>query len=427
MTTDEVATDQVVPGDLVELTVGPVAHGGHCVARLDGRVVFVRHALPGEVVKARITDAGRESFYRADAETILSASPDRVPSVWPQAGPGGVGGAELGHVKLAAQRSWKASVLHEQLQRLAGLNVDVELVPAPHDEVRQGLGWRTRINLVADANGQIGMLRHRSHDVVPLEAMPLATMAVMDMLARERVFARSWKPGTKIEAVVPGSGIGGLLLVEGIPWRHGRVDRRPNARRSVQELVTIGRKEFEFRVAAAGFWQVHDQAPAMLAAAVLEELSSRRSLVGAHLMDLYSGAGLFSVILADAVGASGAVHAVEGSAQAVRDARRNAFQLPQVTLHQGRVDQVMREHANGVLGYADAVVLDPPRTGAGRDVVDLIATTGTPLVVYVACDPAALARDVASFRERGFSLDSVRGFDIFPHTHHAEYVATLSR
>src|SRR5690606_33662822 len=144
----------VEAGDVVELEIGPVAHGGHCVARLTeaggggGRVVFVRHALPGERVRARLTEAASEArYWRAEAIEVLEASPDRVPSAWPQAGPGGVGGGELAHVELAAQRRWKGAVLAEQLARLAGVEREVTVEAAPGDDERGGLAWRTRIEL----------------------------------------------------------------------------------------------------------------------------------------------------------------------------------------------------------------------------------------------------------------------------------------
>ena len=151
---------------MIELEIGPVAHGGHCVARHEGRVVFVRHTLPGERVRAVLTDSGPSaSYWRADTVEVLEASPDRVPSAWPAAGPGGVGGAELAHVALPAQRAWKAAVLREQLQRLARIDRDVEIQAVPGDDERGGLRWRTRIDLVADPSGRAGMRGHRSHEV----------------------------------------------------------------------------------------------------------------------------------------------------------------------------------------------------------------------------------------------------------------------
>uniref|UniRef100_UPI0008488F05 class I SAM-dependent RNA methyltransferase n=1 Tax=Cellulosimicrobium cellulans TaxID=1710 RepID=UPI0008488F05 len=351
----------------IELEVGPVAHGGHCVARHEGRVVFVRHALPGERVRARVTEGGPGAkFWRADTVEVLEASADRVASAWPAAGPGGVGGGELAHVALPAQRRWKRDVLAEQLRRLAGVDVAGERGPRleveglPGDDDRGGLGYRTRIDLVADDAGRAGMHRYRSHDVVPLDAMPLATDDVLELAARERVWTRRWRPGTRLELVAPSAGAP-LLLVDGEPWRAGSLDTRPNARRSVTERVEVGGTEHAYRVAAAGFWQVHREAPAALAEAVL---AAAGDLDGARVLDLYAGAGLFTLPLAAAVGASGRVVAVEGDERAVRDARRNAHGVGTVELHHGPVEHVLAGRGEGTedvaRGGADVVVLDPP-------------------------------------------------------------------
>jgi tRNA/tmRNA/rRNA uracil-C5-methylase (TrmA/RlmC/RlmD family) len=398
------------------------------VARLEGRVVFVRHALPGERVRAVVTEGGAR-FWRADAVEVLDdASPDRVPSAWSAAGPGGVGGGELAHVSLDGQRRWKAAVVAEQLQRLARIERDVVVEAAPGDDDRGGLRYRTRIDLVADAEGRAGMRRFRSHDVVALADMPLGTPEVAALAAAEGVFTRRWTPGAQLELVAPTGGADPVLLVDGELWHGGRVDRRPNARRAVNEVVSTGTASapYRYRVAADGFWQVHREAPGVLTRAVLDAVGD---VAGARVLDLYSGAGLFTLPLADAVGADGRVVAVEGDARAVKDARRNAHDRPQVELHLGAVDRVLTEgDADGAgVGAADVVVLDPPRSGAGRSVVETVAARGPGRVVYVACDPAALARDVAYFAEQGYGLEGLRAFDLFPMTHHVEAVAVLVR
>jgi len=412
-------------GDVVELEVGAVAHGGHCVARLPvadggspGRVVFVRNTLPGERVLARLTEAAPEArYWRADAHEILEASPDRVPSAWPAAGPGGVGGGELSHVALPAQRAWKAAVVAEQLSRLAGIDTEIEVEAAPGDDERGGLAWRTRIELTVGADGRAGMTRSRSHDVVPVDTMPLAH----ERLTELDLFARRWPAGSRIEAVAPSTGEP-IVLVDGTPWRGGRPDTRPNARSSVTELVQVGDTEHRYRVAASGFWQVHRGAPGVLVGAVLDAVGEVRD---ARVVDLYSGAGLFTVPLAQAVGTEGSVLAVEGDPRAVKDARRNAHGLPHVELAEGEVARTLVGRSGHLA--ADVVVLDPPRQGAGRTVIAAIAGSGARRVVYVACDPAALARDVAYLQGHGYALGAVRAFDLFPMTHHVECVAVLDR
>ncbi|WP_418276703.1 class I SAM-dependent RNA methyltransferase [Isoptericola jiangsuensis] len=412
-------------GTEVLLDVGPVAHGGHCVARHEGRVVFVRHTLPGERVRAVVTDGGKK-FWRADAVEILTASPDRVTPAWAAAGPGGVGGAELSHVALPAQRRWKAGVLAEQLTRLAGLTRDVAVEAAPGDDERGGLGYRTRIELVADATGRAGMRTFRSHDVVALDSMPLATPEVTALADAEDVFTRTWTPGQRIDLVAPAGGGEALLLVDGEPWRRGRLDTRPTARRAVTENVDLAGSSYRYRVAGDGFWQVHRQAPRVLGEAVLAAVGD---VGGGRVLDLYSGAGLFTLPLADAVGPRGTVAAVESDERAVKDARRNVHDRPQVELHQGAVDRVLGEGSatGAVAGDVDVVVLDPPRAGAGQSVVEAVAQRSPSRVVYVACDPAALSRDIAYFAELGYSLGTLQAFDLFCHTHHVEAVAVLER
>ena len=418
-----------VVGQELTLDVGPIAHGGHCVARYEGRVVFVRHALPGEQVRAVVTEGGK--FWRADAlEVLANPSPDRVPAVWPAAGPGGVGGAELSHVSLEGQRRWKAAVVAEQLQRLAGIERMVEVESAPGDEARGGMEYRTRIDLVVGRDGRVGMRKHRSHDVVPLAEMPLATAAVASLAEAEGVFTCTWEPGSRLELVAPACDSAPLLLIDGEVWRGGRVDRRENVRRSVaEEVQPVGsNKIYAYRVSGDGFWQNHREAPAVLTGTVVAALSDLLGgMTGASVLDLYAGAGLFTLPLADLVGESGCVFSIEGNPRAVRDARRNAHHLPQVTLLQGGVEEVLASPGDTLPDAVDAVVLDPPRTGAGRAVCDAIAALCPKRVVYVACDPAALARDVGYLAGHGYRLAGLRAFDLFPHTHHVECVTVLDR
>lgn len=383
-------------GDVVELDVGPVAHGGHCVARLDGRVVFVRHSLPGERVRARVTEGGESSrFLRADAVEVLDSAPGRVPSGCEYAGPGGCGGCDFQHVDLATQRALLGDVVAEQLRRLAGIDRNV-VVEAPDDG--DGLGWRTRVAFAVDADGRPGLRRHRSHDVVAVERCPIAHPDV-PYVAGER-----WE-AERLDAVVSSRG-DAVVVADGETVR---------GRRRVGERVR-GR---DFRVSGAGFWQVHPRAAELLVDTVLDLAAVRP---GERVADLYAGVGLFTAFLAEAVGADGSVVSVESEAGAVRDARRNLHDLRRAAIVSDRVENALRERR---VGRCDVVVLDPPRTGAKARVVREIAALRPRRVVYVACDPAALARDVATFAEHGYSLDVLRAFDLFPMTHHVECVALL--
>lgn len=415
---------------VVEIAVERPAHGGHCVGRVDGRVVFVRHCVPGEKVLAALTQAGpQDAFWRAETVEVLESSPDRVASVWPAAGFGGVGGGELAHVSLAGQRRWKTEVLVEQLHRLGGVSEEqtagVVVAGVPGDDERGGLGYRTRVEFATTVRGELGMHKHRSREVVPVGEMPLAAPG----LAELGVFGWQWPRKAQVKIVLPVGGDRELILVNGQPWRRSGADTRPCARRTVREVVRarVGGRDslWEFKVAASGFWQVHDAAPGLLAQRVVELLGDAVGR-GATVLDLYSGAGLLTAPLADVVTGSGVVVAVEQDRTAVRDARRGVAQQEHVQPVVGDVAEVLAAGVE-VPDRVDAVVLDPPRAGAGREVLAAVCARAPKRVVYVACDPASLARDVAYLAGLDYRLVHVEGHDVFPHTHHFESLAVFER
>jgi tRNA/tmRNA/rRNA uracil-C5-methylase (TrmA/RlmC/RlmD family) len=394
--------------ELLELRVGAPAHGGHCVARdVDGRVVFVRHALPGELVRARVTEASG-SFARADAVEVLTPSPDRVAPPCPHAGPGRCGGCDWQHASGPAQRALKAAIVREQFARLAGLDVAVDV-----EELPGGLlGWRTRVQYAVGADGTVGLRRHRSHEIEPLGSCLLG--------APEVAAAPPAPPGvTGVELVRGDDGTVTVLGRSPGPGRQAR-GRRPPDRVRVLDGPARVRHEVAghpFEVDAAGFWQVHPEAASTFAAALLDVVVVQP---GERVLDLYAGAGLFTALLAEAVGVTGSVVGVELSRSAVADAAANLAGLPQARVEAGRVtpDAVVD---------ADVIVLDPPRSGAGRDVMAAIGEHARRAIGYVACDPAALARDVRTAVDAGWRLASLRAFDAFPMTQHVECVALLVR
>jgi tRNA/tmRNA/rRNA uracil-C5-methylase (TrmA/RlmC/RlmD family) len=378
-------------GAVLQLEIGPVAHGGHCVARHDGQVVFVRHAVPGEIVRAQVTEQTAK-FLRADAVEIIRRSPHRVEPPCPYAGPGRCGGCDFQHVDIEEQRRLKATVVMETLRRIGGIERDVVMESVPGDN---GLGWRTRMRY-AVVDDKPGMYAHRSHELIPIDRCRIAhpdTPQVLD---------QGWPDTSSVRAVVSSEGKTTVLTDE-------------NSSGRLVEVVH-GRR---FRVEAGGFWQVHPAAPETLVDAVLAGLEPRE---GESALDLYSGVGLFAAFLADA---GCAVLAVEGERDAVRNARRNLHDLPAVSIEQGKVDRVLHAAARDGLESVDLVVLDPPRTGAGKEVVARIAALSPRRIAYVACDPAALARDLKTFAGLGYEIGSLRAFDLFGMTHHIECVAVL--
>jgi tRNA/tmRNA/rRNA uracil-C5-methylase (TrmA/RlmC/RlmD family) len=415
----------VESSELVELEVGAVANGGSCVARHEGRVVFVRHTLPGERVRARITQETK-NFLRADAVEILEASPDRVQAPCPFAGPGRCGGCDWQHVSLPAQRRLKAAVVEEQLRRLAGIEreVVVEEVPGAPD----GLGWRTRMQYAVRRDGAVGLRRHRSHAIEPIDECLIAHPEV-EALGIER---KRWPGASGVEAIAS-AGTGDRLAVLSTRGR-ARVPRMDAPVRLISgkpEKPAFVREDVAGRlwqVSGSGFWQVHPGAAQVLADAVLDALEPRRGEIA---VDLYCGAGLFAGVLGERIGPDGLVVGIESDGQAVHDARFNLRDMPHVSIERGEVESVLDEIQFGrgkdKLNRADLVVLDPPRTGAGREVVKRVAELAGRGIAYVSCDPATLARDLAFFSEHGWTLSGLRAFDAFPMTRHVEVVATLVR
>ncbi|MEU8462407.1 class I SAM-dependent RNA methyltransferase [Streptomyces sp. NPDC029003] len=429
---------QSLVGEEYEVEVGPVAHGGHCIARTsDGRVLFVRHTLPGEKVIARVTEGESDSrFLRADAITVLDPSKDRVEAPCPYAGPGKCGGCDWQHAKPGAQRRLKGEVVVEQLQRLAGLTPeeagwDGTVMPAEGDKLPAGQvpQWRTRVQFAIDEDGNAGLRKHRSHDIELIDHCMIAAPGVSEL----GIEKQDWPQMASVEAIAAsGSGDrqvvltprpgGRLPLVEldkpvsvlRVEEKDGGV-HRVHGRPFVRERAD-GRT---YRVGMGGFWQVHPQAADTLIKAVMQGLMPRK---GEMALDLYCGVGIFAGALAERLGETGAVLGIETTKRAVEDARHNLADFPRVRIEQGKVEQILPKTG---ITECDLVVLDPPRAGAGKQTVRQVAALTPRRIAYVACDPAALARDVAYFKDNGYKVRTLRVFDLFPMTHHVECVAIL--
>jgi tRNA/tmRNA/rRNA uracil-C5-methylase (TrmA/RlmC/RlmD family) len=397
-----------------EVEVGPPAAGGACVARHEGRVVFVRHALPGERVRVRVTEDRADSFCRADAVEVLAASPDRVTEPCPYARPGRCGGCDWQHATGSAQRAIKAALVREQFSRLAGLSLDGLAV----EELPGGLlGWRTRIAYAVDSAGRPGLRKHRSHDIEHVARCLIGAAGIGD----SSVLDARWPGLTGIEAARGDDTAVALVAHRPGGGRHPR-GRRPPDRTEVLDGPALLRHQVlgrRFDVAADGFWQVHPAAAETFARALLDGVRPRP---GERVLDLYAGAGALTAALADAVGPTGTVIGIESARSAVEDAARNLVDLPWAEVRRGRVSAAGLGEG---LGKVDVVVLDPPRAGAGRDVMTAILELHPRAVGYVSCDPATLARDVRVARDQGWRVSSVRAFDAFPMTQHVECVATL--
>lgn len=397
-------------GERVTLDVGPVAHGGHGVARHEGRVVFVRHALPGEKVVGLITDGTTNSrFLRADAVEIIDPSPFRTAPACPFAGPGRCGGCDWQHTSVAHQRELKTQVVREQLSRLAGIDWDGDVEPLAGD--RDGLRWRTRVEFGVTADHLLGLRAHRSHEIVRVDDC---------LIAAEEIRAA----GLYDEPLGPGvSGVDVAVASDGEVIAVDLPEDPDEPLPAVLESVTAQRGSHNFEVSPRGFWQVHPGAARTFVDVVLDLLQPQQ---GEHVLDLYSGVGLFTAFLADAVGADGRVIAIEGDPVAAQHAVANLAAYDNAHALRGDVARTLPSAVESIEGV-DLVVLDPPRTGAGREVIEQVCALAPRAIAYVACDPAALARDLAYAASAGYAARPIRAFDAFPFTHHVECIALLTR
>ncbi|MEZ5150896.1 class I SAM-dependent RNA methyltransferase [Rhodococcus zopfii] len=416
-------------GRRIEVILGNPAHGGSTVARYEGRVVFVRHGLPGERVMALVTEDRGGAFCFADAVQVLEASPDRVNPVCPISGPGGAGCCDLSHASVPAQQRIGAAVVAEQLRRLGGVEraVEGELLPGGDAD---GTRWRTRVRLAVDRAGNPGFRRHHSHDVETDLACPQ-----IEARAYAGLTDRVWQPGAELQVVLDADGERHIVEIAPAPvsrtGRHSPGRRGASARRAAanapraekvvegsgRPVERVGSREW--RLAATGFWQAHRGAAATYSAVVGEWADAS---AGATAWDLYGGVGVFAAALADQVGEVGRIESVESSRVAVDDGALALADLPQVRFHHGRVERMVAD-----LPRPEVVVLDPPRAGAGREVIEALAAATPERIVHVGCDAASFGRDVGLYRSHGYELADLRVFAAFPSTHHVECLALFTR
>ncbi|WP_252199948.1 methyltransferase [Brevibacterium sp. RIT 803] len=431
---------EAIPAMDLTLHIESPAAGGISIARHEGQVVFVTGAIPGETVRARTESGSAAKFLRADVTEVLEASDHRVRDRREQflaehaQKPSLFGGMEFAHVDLAHSRELKAQALRDQLSRIGHIDRSVDIAAAPGETT--GLNWRTRVQLAVDGHGRLGMLAPRSHDVVPLVSAPLATSAIAEVAltslrlpgADRLEFAWS---GDRGAAIVRGDCDPSVLtdLGQALPaqWsvladtRSGSGRKRISTKGGHTKLSVVrGEDQLiekvagrDYRVGADGFWQVHEQAPQLLSAQVNAVLSEKTQMI----TDLFCGVGLLGISAAEATGAR--LYGVEGAKSAIENAKVNAKGL-NAAFDASRADRV-------TIPNSDVIVLDPPRSGAGKAVTRALLESSAKTIVYVSCDAATLARDLAVLVDGGFAIESLRGFDLFPLTAHLETVTVLRR
>ncbi|WP_373199738.1 class I SAM-dependent RNA methyltransferase [Mycobacterium marinum] len=393
----------------LNLVTGAAANGGSCVARHEGRVVFVRHALPGERVLARVT-AQRGSYWNAEVIEVIDPSPDRIGSLCPIAGVDGAGCCDLAFAAPDAARAIKSSVVGEQLQRLGGFSWSGAAEPLSD---AGPTGWRTRVRLEVGADHCVGFHRYHSNELVTDLRCGQLPDGMLDGLAQRSAKA-GWPAGAQLHVALGDDGARHVVLTV----RRGRRTDAKVVEGDPRVLQRVG--ERSWRIPATVFWQSHRDAAKVYSGLVADWAQPGAGMTA---WDLYGGAGVFAAVLGDAVGESGRVLSVDTARAASAAARVALADLPQVEVVTDSVRRVLAAQDGG----ADIAVLDPPRSGAGREVIDLLADAGVRRVVHIGCEAASFARDLGLYRGHGYGVDAIKVFDAFPLTHHVECVALLTR
>ena len=376
-------------GDRIDVDITAIAHGGHCIARHEGRVIFVRHAIPGERVTVEITDVSK-SFARGNCVSIIKSSEHRVMPPCEYARPDGCGGCDFQHIEISHQRALKSAIIVEQFQRLAKMEIDISV-----EEVPPYLHWRNRMEFTVSNNSKLGLFASRSSQIIDIEKCLIAS----EKIDIPTINSRRLPKGKRVDVAITSTGQQ-EIIIEG----------RENFR-LIHEKVG----DFDFSVNPISFWQSHIAAPELLSTLIREFAAAK---AGDHVFDLYGGVGLFTAALLTDVGPGGRVSLIEFDDNAITDAKRNFAAEERVEIVHGKVEKALKRYV-----AANVVILDPPRSGAGVTVIDAVVALRPRVIVYVACDPASLARDTAYLKERGFKLEKLRAFDLFPMTAHMECVA----
>ena len=435
---------------VVELEIAKIVQGGDGIAQLDGMKVFVPFAAPGERVRATI-EVKKKDYAIARIEEIIEPSPLRVEPSCPYFTV--CGGCQLQHIDYKGQLVVKKLAVNETLQRVGRVFVPVRNITGDTEAWR----YRNKTQYPVAGNGgfRVGFFRRNTHQLVDAESCLLhpcefdeIRSRVLDAAktvgetgynearhtgnVRHLVLRRSRPDGETLAMVVTRGERLSRGLVDALAGQPGvvgvvhNINPRPGNRvTGPKTSVVTGRGELlhtilgkRLRTSATSFFQVNDAQAEELCRKVLKQACPEP---GDTVVDLYSGVGMLSLVLADS---AGHVLGIEMDATAVEDARHNAqvAGTSNVTFTCGDVDAAIAS-----INRADVVVLDPPRKGCNRQTLVRIAGIKPSRVIYVSCNPATLARDLAILEHHGFVVQAVEPVDMFPQTFHVEVVASLRR
>lgn len=391
-------------GDVIEIEIKDIAHGGHFIAHHDGQVIFVRHAISGEKVKAKITRVNNKIML-ADAVEVLQRSKYRVLAPCKYVSENQnikCGGCDFQHIEISHQRELKEKVVVDQFYRLAKFDLrQFHAVDGAKYELKSvlptnGLGWRTRMNFAVSKSGKIGMHPHHSNEILEIDDCQIADQR----LKVSQYAARDWRGKNQVNLE---------LFSEQVQLTHGEE--------------------------GGVFWQSHINAQETLTEYIGEKLKINQINQinqinpGAKVLDLYSGLGVFGQFILKTQPKISALTLVDTNIQSIKIAKRDFETLikevnPNLKFNATATEvlKFLRTQAqeNQIWDFA---IVDPPRSGLNLQIIDLFAKLKLAQLVYISCDPASLARDFAQLQRENYRLNHIRSFDLFPMTQHIETVA----
>jgi 23S rRNA (uracil1939-C5)-methyltransferase len=396
-----------------EITLDKLVYGGEAMGRLpDGRAVFVPFALPGETIRARLVEEKR-GFARGELLEVVQPSPARISPRCKHFM--ACGGCHYQHIPYEMQVETKAEILRDQLARIGKIDDPPvkPTVPSPSP-----WNYRNHIQFHVDDQGRLGFQGSRSHEVIPIEECHLPEEVLNDLWPQIDI-----EPLPELTRVGLRLGVDDevLLVLESstdeafdftVDVPVAAVQLGPEQTHILSDRFYLEMEVLDrtFRVSGDSFFQVNTPMAAKMVEHLLEHLSLT---LDTTFLDIYCGVGLFSAFMAPRVGR---LMGIESNPSAVDDFTFNLDEFDHVEIYQAAAEEVLP----GLDVQADVVLVDPPRAGLSRDVLDAILNLHPATLAYVSCDPATLARDAKRLAAGGYTLKHVTPFDLFPHTYHVE-------
>ena len=384
-------------GDIIALDIGTIANGGHFIARHNDQIIFVRHSITGERANVKIT-AVNSKFAFGDAVEILKKSKDRVNAPCKYSHPEGCGGCDFQHIDLKTQLNFKKIVIQDQFKRIAKIDINPDLISADSES---GLNWRSRLNLGISENKKLGLHSHKSNKIIEIDECLIALKEINNL----DVFNKHWENNDNIK--ISCSSENDITI--------SHLGKKISGSDKLQEVV----RDNKFNISPQSFWQSHKSAPGIILEQVLKFANIKK---GERVCDLYGGVGLFTLPISKIIGENGEVHLIETNKACIDDANEMFANLKNIFIHHGTVEQKL-----GSIKKIDTIILDPPRNGISKQVINQMIEKKPHTIVYVSCNPSTLARDTKILLNNKYELTNVVGLDLFPMTHHVECVTSFKK